>query len=56
MNLGVHLMGHFIDFFAGTLERTARPKGLYIMAYTVSPLFIAGIAAVYPSIWVVLLG
>lgn len=55
MNLGVHLMGHFIDFFAGTYGTNSQAKKGYILAaYTASPLFIAGIAAVYPSIWVVL--
>ncbi len=56
MNCGVFIMGKFIDFFAGTYGVTdGKSRGYTLAAYAASPLFIAGVAAVYPSIWVVLL-
>lgn len=53
MLAGIFILGKFIDFFAatyGAVERT--PRGVTMAAYTATPIFLIGVIAVYPNIWV----
>lgn len=53
MLAGIFILGKFIDFFAatyGAAERT--PRGVTMAAYTATPIFLIGVIAVYPNIWV----
>lgn len=53
MLVGIYIIGRFIDFFAATYGvKDAQGKGVTLAAYTASPLFILGVIAVYPVLWV----
>ncbi|WP_166269114.1 Yip1 family protein [Marinobacter caseinilyticus] len=53
MLAGVYIIGRFIDFFAATYDvRNDNPKGVILAAYTATPVFLLGVIAVYPNIWV----
>ncbi|MFW5824802.1 MAG: Yip1 family protein [Marinobacter sp.] len=53
MLAGVYIMGKFIDFFAATYEVSeTTPRGVTLAAYTATPIFLLGVTAVYPNIWV----
>lgn len=53
MLAGIYIIGRFIDFFAATYEvKDATPRGITLAAYTATPVFLLGITAVYPNIWV----
>lgn len=50
---GIFLIGKFIDFFAMTYGVSDHEhKGVLLAAYTATPLFLVGIIAVYPMVWV----
>ncbi len=50
---GIYLIGKFIDFFSMTYGVDASDhKGIVLAAYTATPLFLLGIIAVYPVLWV----
>lgn len=52
MLCGVYILGKFIDLFAATYGvDSSNPRGVVLAAYTATPLFIMGVIAVYPSIW-----
>lgn len=53
MLAGIFILGKFIDFFSATYgvsEQT--PRGVTMAAYTATPIFLIGVIAVYPNIWV----
>lgn len=53
MLAGIYIIGRFIDFFAATYEvRERTPRGVTLAAYTATPVFLLGVIAVYPNIWV----
>lgn len=53
MLAGIYLLGRFIDFFAATYEvKDDKPRGIILAAYTATPVFLLGITAAYPNIWV----
>ncbi|MCP5169434.1 MAG: DUF1282 family protein [Hahellaceae bacterium] len=53
MVTGVYLIGKFIDFFGATFGvEDSHPRGFILAAYTSTPLFIMGLIAVYPVVWV----
>lgn len=53
MLAGIYIIGKFIDFFAATYDATERtPRGITLAAYTATPVFLLGVIAVYPNIWV----
>lgn len=53
MLAGIYIIGKFIDFFAATYGVGERsPRGITLAAYTATPVFLLGIIAVYPNIWV----
>lgn len=53
MLAGIYIIGKFIDFFAATYEATdTTPRGVTLAAYTATPIFLLGIIAAYPNIWV----
>lgn len=53
MLAGIFILGKFIDFFAATYEVADRtPRGVTMAAYTATPIFLIGVIAVYPNIWV----
>jgi len=50
---GIYLIGKFIDFFAMTFGvAESEHRGTVLAAYTATPLFLVGIIAVYPVLWV----
>lgn len=50
---GVYILGRFIDFFAATYEvKEKQPHGVTLAAYTATPVFLLGVIAAYPNIWV----
>ena len=50
--VGVYILGRFIDLFAATYGvREAKPKGFILAAYTATPMFLLGVIAIYPNIW-----
>jgi len=50
---GIFILGKFIDFFALTYGADeTEHNGVLLAAYTATPLFIVGITALYPVIWV----
>lgn len=52
MIVGIYILGRFIDLFAATYGvREAKPKGFTLAAYTATPLFLLGVIAAYPNIW-----
>ena len=53
MLAGIYIIGKFIDFFAATYEVTeTTPRGVTLAAYTATPIFLLGVIAVYPNIWI----
>lgn len=53
MLCGIYIIGRFIDFFSATFGVDgAEHNGILLAAYTATPLFIVGIIAVYPVLWV----
>ena len=53
MLAGIFILGKFIDFFAATYEvGDTTPRGITLAAYTATPMFLIGVIAVYPNIWV----
>lgn len=53
MLAGIYIIGRFIDFFAATYGvREDNPKGVTLAAYTATPVFLLGIIAAYPNVWV----
>jgi len=50
---GIYLIGKFIDFFSMTYGvDESEHRGIVLAAYTATPLFLMGIIAVYPVLWV----
>lgn len=53
MLCGIYLIGKFIDFFSMTYGvAESEHRGIVLAAYTATPLFLMGIIAVYPVLWV----
>lgn len=53
MLAGIYVLGRFIDFFAATFEVKERtPHGVALAAYTATPVFLLGVIAAYPNIWI----
>ncbi|HDZ39561.1 MAG TPA: YIP1 family protein, partial [Marinobacter sp.] len=53
MLAGIFVLGKFIDFFAATYGAGDQsPRGITMGAYTATPIFLIGVIAVYPNIWV----
>ncbi|SFR74791.1 Protein of unknown function [Marinobacter daqiaonensis] len=53
MLAGIFIIGKFIDFFAATYDvKDTTPRGVTLAAYTATPIFLLGVIAVYPNIWV----
>lgn len=53
MLVGVYILGKFIDFFAATYDaQDTTPRGVTLAAYTATPIFLLGVIAAYPNIWV----
>ncbi|WP_156492702.1 Yip1 family protein, partial [Oleiphilus sp. HI0080] len=49
----IFIIGKFIDFFAATYGVDEQEhNGIILAAYTATPLFLMGIIAVYPVLWV----
>lgn len=52
MVVGIYILGRFIDLFAATYGvREASPRGFTLAAYTATPMFLLGVIAAYPNIW-----
>ena len=52
MITGVIVLGKFIDFLAVTYqEEDHAPRGVALATYTTTPLFLCGIIALYPILW-----
>lgn len=50
---GVFILGKFIDFLSITYEEEDHtPRGVALASYTSTPLFIAGLMALFPVLWV----
>ena len=50
---GIFILGKFIDFFALTFGvDESEHNGVLLAAYTATPLFIVGITALYPVLWI----
>ncbi|NWN92527.1 YIP1 family protein [Marinobacter adhaerens] len=53
MLAGIFILGKFIDFFSATYGVSEHsPRGVTMAAYTATPIFLIGVIAVYPNIWV----
>lgn len=53
MLAGIFILGKFIDFFAATYDAADQaPKGVTMAAYTATPMFLIGVIAAYPNIWI----
>lgn len=53
MLAGIFILGKFIDFFAVNFGvKDDHPSGFTLAAYTATPMFIMGLIAVYPVVWV----
>jgi len=53
MLCGIFLIGKFIDFFSITYGADeSEHNGVVLASYTATPLFLVGIIAVYPVLWV----
>lgn len=53
MLAGIFILGKFIDFFAATYDAVDKaPRGVAMAAYTATPMFLIGVIAAYPNIWV----
>lgn len=53
MLAGIYILGRFIDFFAATYDvQETTPRGVTLAAYTATPVFLLGVIAVYPNVWV----
>ncbi|EAR10349.1 Yip1 family protein [Reinekea blandensis] len=52
MITGVVILGKFIDFLSATYQEDDHtPRGVALATYTTAPLFICGIIALYPVLW-----
>lgn len=52
MVAGVVILGKFIDFLSETYqEEDHTPRGVALATYTTTPLFICGLIALYPVLW-----
>jgi hypothetical protein len=52
MIMGVIVLGKFIDFLSETYqEEDQTPRGVALATYTTAPLFICGLIALYPVLW-----
>ncbi len=53
MLCGIYLIGRFIDFFSMTYGVDgSEHNGVVLAAYTATPVFLIGVIAVYPVVWV----
>ncbi|TCS41006.1 Yip1 family protein [Reinekea marinisedimentorum] len=53
MIVGVVVLGKFIDFLSITYQEADHtPRGIALATYTTTPLFISGVFALYPVLWV----
>ncbi|MGQ7275549.1 Yip1 family protein [Marinobacter sp. V034] len=53
MLVGIYILGRFIDFFAATYGvQEDNPRGVVLAAYTATPIFLLGVIAAYPNIWI----
>lgn len=56
MVVGVIILGKFIDFLAETYQgEDHTPRGIALATYTTTPLFISGLIALYPVLWLAML-
>ncbi len=56
MLAGIFIIGKFIDFFSMTYGADeSEHKGVILAAYATTPLFLVGITAIYPVLWINLL-
>ncbi len=52
MVVGVIILGKFIDFLSDTYQDSdTTPRGVALATYTSTPLFICGLIALYPVLW-----
>lgn len=52
MIVGVIVLGKFIDFLAATFRGDDHtPRGIALATYTTAPLFLSGLIALYPVLW-----
>ena len=52
MVVGVVILGKFIDFISETYQDAdTTPRGIALATYTSTPLFICGLVALYPVLW-----
>ncbi len=52
MIVGVVVLGKFIDFLSQTFqEEDHTPRGIALATYTTTPLFICGLVALFPILW-----
>lgn len=52
MIVGVVILGKFIDFLSETFQEDDHtPRGIALATYTTTPLFICGLIALYPVLW-----
>ncbi len=52
MITGIVILGKFIDFLSITYqEEDHTPRGIALATYTTTPLFICGLVALYPVLW-----
>lgn len=53
MIVGVVVLGKFVDFMAVTYQGDDHtPRGVALATYTTAPLFLCGLIALYPVLWV----
>ncbi len=53
MLVGIYILGRFIDMFSATYGVDEKqPRGIILAAYTATPMFVLGVIAVYPNLWV----
>ena len=56
MITGVVVLGKFIDFLSSTYQgEDHTPRGVALATYTTTPLFICGLIALYPVLWLAML-
>lgn len=54
MIVGVFVLGKFVDFLSSTYQdqdQESNYRGVALASYTSTPLFVVGLVALYPSIW-----
>ena len=52
MVVGIVILGKFIDFLSETYqEEDHTPRGIALATYTTTPLFLCGLVALYPVLW-----